>query len=130
MTTLDMLPCTPDRSLQQRRDAIARANAVRIARKELRQCLRGLPRPAAAAHTARLVREPVAGVTTTMKVYSLLMACPGMGEVATTKLLRRLHISPSKTIGGLTPRQRQQLGVALDEIARRRLQTRITGRHD
>jgi hypothetical protein len=117
-----MMTPAPTRSRVQRLDALARANRVRSARKQLKQALRSTPRPEATVRTARLVRQPPT-VTETMKVADLLMACPGMGQVATGSLLRRLHISPSKTLGGLSPRQRDQLGVALDEIARRRRQT-------
>jgi hypothetical protein len=121
MTTMTA-PAAPDGAREQRLAALARANSVRSARRRLKQALRATPKPEATDRTARLVRQPET-VTATMKVADLLMACPGMGPTATGKLLRRLHISPSKTLGGLSPRQRDQLGVALDEIARRRRQS-------
>lgn len=113
--------CAPERTRAQRFEALDRANAVRTARKELKQQLHALPSAASTQRVAMLVRQPLAGVTETMKVYDLLTACRGMGQSKANQLLRRLHISPSKTIGGLTPRQRQQLGVALEELARHRL---------
>jgi hypothetical protein len=116
-----MMP-SPARSREQQLEALRRANAIRSARARLKAQLRATPRPEATASTAQLVRQPVEAIDT-MKVAALIGSCPGMGPVATRNLLRRLHISPSKTIVGLSPRQRQQLGVALDELARRRRQT-------
>ncbi len=117
-----MMAPAPRQPREQQLDALRRANAVRTARARLKQQLRATPRPEATASTAQLVREPVEAIDT-MKVAALIASCPGMGPVATRNLLRRLHISPNKTIGGLSPRQRQQLGVALDELARHRRQS-------
>lgn len=119
----------PERSRAQRLDALARANSVRTARANLKRQVGALPPPASTRMLACLVRDPCAGVTDTMKVYSLLVSGRGMGDVSANRLLRRLHISPSKTLGGLSPRQRQQLGVALDELARQRRFSRMSGRH-
>ncbi|HUR85101.1 MAG TPA: integration host factor, actinobacterial type [Solirubrobacteraceae bacterium] len=116
----------PDRSHEQRREALRRANAVRAARAHLKQSLRAQPRPAATERTAHIVRAPEDTIAT-MKVSALLLACPGMGQVSTGRLLRRLGISPTKTIAGLSPRQRDHLGVALDELARRRRATSRIG---
>lgn len=118
-------PRTPERSLQQRRDALVRANAVRTARKEMKAWLRTLSPSVSMECTARLVRDPLVGVTDTMRVYDLLLSCRGIGPTRARDLLRRWHIAPSKTIGDLLPRQRQLLGVALDDLARHR---RMTGR--
>lgn len=49
----------------------------------------------------------------TMKVQELMLAIPGMGRYRVDKMLRRLIISPSKTIGGMSDRQRSQLVTAL-----------------
>lgn len=113
----------PERSLDQRLDALARANLVRTARKEMKAWLGTLPPRASTERSARLVREPLVGVNDTMKVYDQLLACRGLGHVGASKLLRRLHISPSKTVGGLSPRQRDALTVALEELARQRRST-------
>jgi len=49
----------------------------------------------------------------TMKAWDLLLAVPGLGRVKLDKWFRRNDISPSKTIGGLSPRQRGRLVVLL-----------------
>lgn len=97
----------PERSLEQRMDALGRANAIR-------------------SHRARVKREIKAGersvvdelldvgeLMETMKVYDLLLAVPKFGRVKVNTILSRNQISPSKTIGGLSKRQRRVLVLAL-----------------
>ena len=43
------------------------------------------------------------------KVFDLLLAVPKYGRVKVNKVLQLCRISPSKTIGGLSPRQRTEL---------------------
>jgi hypothetical protein len=45
----------------------------------------------------------------TMKVYNLLLATRKFGKVKSQKYLRAVAISPSKTVGGLSQRQRSEL---------------------
>ncbi|MBC7293226.1 MAG: hypothetical protein H5T84_03800 [Thermoleophilia bacterium] len=45
----------------------------------------------------------------TAKVFDLLLAVPKFGRVKTARLLERCRVSPSKTVNGLTPRQRKEL---------------------
>ena len=45
----------------------------------------------------------------TAKVFDLLLAVPKYGRVKANKVLTQCRISPSKTIGGLSPRQRAEL---------------------
>ena len=45
----------------------------------------------------------------TAKVFDLIMAVPKFGRVKTTKILERCRVSTSKTVIGLTPRQRREL---------------------
>jgi hypothetical protein len=97
----------PERSLTQRMDALYRANVVRTHRKELKEAL----------HDRRVcvvdvLHEPHELVET-MKVFDLLKAVPKVGRVKANKILVRERISPSKTVGGLTSRQRSELIVAL-----------------
>jgi hypothetical protein len=98
---------TPDRSLQQRLDALEKANTVRTYRAELKKDI------AAAREDADAVLVSSDPLLATMKVGDLLLAVPGLGRVKVNYLFRRLGISPSKTVGGLSPRQRGQLLVAL-----------------
>jgi hypothetical protein len=45
----------------------------------------------------------------TAKVSEMLLAVPKYGHVKVNKILAQCRISPSKTIGGLSPRQRAEL---------------------
>ena len=44
-----------------------------------------------------------------MKVQDLMLAIPKYGKVKTNKTLQLAKISPSKTVGGMTDRQRTEL---------------------
>jgi len=45
----------------------------------------------------------------TAKVFDLLLAVPKYGRVKVNKILSQCRISPSKTLGGLSGRQRGEL---------------------
>src|ERR671936_810662 len=45
----------------------------------------------------------------TAKVFDLLLSVPKYGRVKVNKILAKCRISPSKTIGGLSERQRTEL---------------------
>ena len=49
----------------------------------------------------------------TAKVADVLLALPKYGPVKVNKLLSRCRIAPSKTIGGLSDRQRNELAALL-----------------
>lgn len=93
----------PERSLQQRLDALGRANKIRTKRAVLKQDI-------------KFGRKTVVGIladvpawTETMKVYDLMLAAPKYGRVKVNKILTQCRISPSKTVGGLSERQRTEL---------------------
>jgi hypothetical protein len=44
-----------------------------------------------------------------MKVFDLLLATPKYGRIKANKLLQRCRISSSKTVGGLSDRQRVEI---------------------
>lgn len=93
----------PERSLTQRMDALQRANHIRSRRAVLKQMVRAREldvRPLIAAPESELE---------TMKVWDLLLAVPQYGRVKTNKALRAVSVSPSKTLGGLSERQRREL---------------------
>ena len=48
-------------------------------------------------------------VSHTAKVLDLVLAVPKYGRVKANKLLERCRVSSSKTVNGLTPRQRKEL---------------------
>jgi hypothetical protein len=93
----------PERSLMQRMDALHRANEIRSARAQLK---RDLKAGRLAIH--ELLTEPPPYVETA-KVLDLLLAVPKYGRVKAHKVLTQCRISPSKTIGGLSQRQRGEL---------------------
>ncbi len=45
----------------------------------------------------------------TAKVADLLMAAPKCGRIKSARIMDLCRISPSKTVGGLSERQRQEL---------------------
>jgi hypothetical protein len=49
----------------------------------------------------------------TAKVFDLLLAMPKVGRVRANNMLRANDVSPSKTVGGLSERQRRVLVDAL-----------------
>lgn len=93
----------PERSLVQRMEALQRANDIRTRRAQLKRDLRA---GRASIHT--LLLEPPEWVETA-KVFDMLLAVPKYGRVKVNKILQQCRISPSKTIGGLSERQRTEL---------------------
>jgi hypothetical protein len=93
----------PERSLVQRMEALQRANEIRTQRAQLKRDLKAGRR---SIHD--LLLEPPVYVETA-KVVDLLLAVPKYGRVKANKILVSCRISPSKTIGGLSPRQRTEL---------------------
>ena len=93
----------PERSLNQRMDALARANQIRIKRAQLK---RDLKAGRLSIHTL-LLKPPE--YLETAKVFDMLLAVPKYGRVKVNKILGQCRISPSKTIGGLSERQRSEL---------------------
>jgi hypothetical protein len=61
-----------------------------------------------------LLTAPPAFVLTA-KVADVLLALPKYGPVKVNKLLGRCRIAPTKTIGGLSPRQRDELAALLTD---------------
>jgi len=93
----------PERSLDQRMEALKRANDIRTARAKLKKDLKA---NRASIHTILL--DPPEYVLTA-KVFDMLLAVPKYGRVKTNRILNQCRISPSKTIGGLSERQRTEL---------------------
>jgi hypothetical protein len=93
----------PERTLAQRMEALKGANKTRTARAQLKRDLK-----AGRRSVHELLLHPPESIET-MKVYDLLLATPKVGRVKATKLLQRACISPSKTVGGLSARQRTEL---------------------
>src|SRR5437763_6014238 len=93
----------PERSLVQRMEALQRANDVRSRRAQLKRDLKAGRQP-----IHELLLKPPEYLETA-KVFDLLLAVPEYGRVKVNKILTQCRISPSKTIGGLSERQRREL---------------------
>ncbi len=93
----------PERSLAQRRAALARANDIRTRRAHLKRDLKAGRR---SIH-GLLLRPPA--YIETMKVCDLLVHVPKYGRVKVNKVLAQCRVAPSKTVGGLSSRQRDEI---------------------
>src|SRR3954447_9015012 len=102
-TTTRTPASTPERSLVQRMDALSRANQIRTRRAQLKRDLK-----AGRQSIHDLLLEPPEYVETAT-VFDMLLAVPKYGRVKVNKVLQQCRISPSKTIGGLSQRQRTEL---------------------
>ena len=84
-------------------EALQRANGVRSQRAQLKRDLK-----AGRIKIHELLLAPPEFLATA-KVFDLLLAVPKYGRVKVNKILMQCRISPSKTIGGLSERQRREL---------------------
>ena len=110
---------TPDRSLTQRMDALKRANDIRTRRARFKRDLK-----TGRESIAERLLDPPEWLETA-KVGELVLALPKYGRVKTNKVLAGCAVSPSKTVGGLTVRQRAELvGMLGESPARRRARER------
>src|SRR5450631_3154412 len=98
---------TPERSLDQRIDALSRANEVRTLRAQLKRELK-----ARRVSIGALLLDPPPYLQTA-KVFDMVLALPKVGRVKATKILQSCQVSPSKTFGGLSERQRAELAARL-----------------
>ncbi len=105
-------PATPKRSIDQRIDALHRANEIRALRAQLKRDLR-----ADTTSIDALLWDPPACLQTA-KVLDILLAVPKIGKVKATTILDSCRVSPSKTFGGLTDRQRAELTARLSRRPR------------
>jgi hypothetical protein len=93
----------PLRSLDQRMEALRRANEIRVRRARLKKDLK-----AGSVQIESILRKPPEYVETA-KVFDILMAVPKFGRVKAARFLNQCRISQSKTVGGLSDRQRAEL---------------------
>lgn len=92
----------PARSLEQSMAALARGNEIRVKRAAIKRELK------AGSPVVPLLLDPP-DFMGTMKVADLLVAMPSWGPVKVKKTLRTGGLSRSKTVGGMTERQRLEL---------------------
>ncbi len=101
--TVSNPPEAPERSLDQRMDALKRANGIRTARAQLKRDLK------AGRKTIIEVLDDPPEYLLTAKVFDMLLAVPKYGRVKANRVLKACKVSPAKTIGGLSDRQRKEL---------------------
>lgn len=100
----------PPRTLEQRQTALQKANEVRVRRKHLKRTIKD--------GDFDLLLDTLLNPpwwVETMQVFDLLLAKPKFGRVKVHKTLASTKVSPSKTVGGLSQRQRWEL---IDAITR------------
>ena len=102
-TQLKSAAQAPVRSLDQRMDALRRANEIRVRRAQLKKDLKD-----GSIQIEAILKRPPDYVETA-KVFDMLMAVPKLGRVKAARLLNQCRISQSKTMGGLSERQRSEL---------------------
>ena|SRR5437762_8401527 len=93
----------PLRSLDQRMEALKRANDIRVRRAKLKKDLK-----TGSVRIEQILSNPPEFVSTA-KVFDILMAVPKFGRVKASRFLNQCRISQSKTVGGLSERQRAEL---------------------
>ena len=89
--------------MDQRLDALRRANEIRSLRAQLKKELKSGP-----LTVDEIIAEPKDFVLTA-KVFDIIVAAPKYGKVKATRLLNQCRISQGKTLGGLSERQRTEL---------------------
>src|SRR5215213_6979601 len=93
----------PARSRDQRMEALKRANDIRVRRAKLKKDLKE-----GHVKIETILNSPPEYVSTA-KVFDILMAVPKFGRVKAARFLNQCRISQSKTVGGLSERQRAEL---------------------
>ena len=93
----------PARSRDQRMRALEMANEIRTQRAQLKRDLK-----AGKVTIERLLLDPPEWLGSA-KVFDIMLAVPKYGRVKVNRILNQCRISPSKTIGGLSERQRAEL---------------------
>ena len=93
----------PARSHDQRMRALEAANEIRTRRAQLKRDLK-----AGKVAIEGLLLDPPEYLETA-KVFDMMLAVPKYGRVKVNRILNQCRFSPSKTIGGLSVRQRSEL---------------------
>ena len=102
-SSVDTAAAVPERTHAQRMRALRRANEIRSRRARLKRDLK-----AGKVKVEVLLRDPPDYVLSA-KAFDMILAVPKYGRVKANRILTQCRISPSKTIGGLSARQRGEL---------------------
>lgn len=98
-----MTVSTPERSIEQRMAALEKANAIRTQRAAWKRAVKRRE-----VDPLAVLADPPAEFAS-MKVLDALLAMPKVGRVKASSMLRLAQASPSKTLAGLSERQRGAL---------------------
>lgn len=90
-------------------EALKRANDIRVRRAQLKKDLKD-----GRVRVESILADPPEYVETA-KVFDILMAVPKFGRVKAARFLNQCRISQSKTVGGLSERQRAELIALFDK---------------
>lgn len=93
----------PGRSLEQRMTALAKGNDHRVRRAQLKRDIQAGRRSA-----STIIATPPEWAEN-MKLFDLLLAVPKWGRVKVNRSLGCCDVSRSKTVAGISPRQRGEL---------------------
>ena len=94
----------PAKRLDQRLRALRQANEIRSRRAALKKEL-----ASGRVRIEDVLAAQPPDYAKTAKVQDLLLALPKVGPARVARFLSRARIAPSKTVGGMTERQRGQL---------------------
>lgn len=97
-----MLPETTD---EQRAAALARAAEARRVRAEIKALLKS----GSLTFDDVLERADENDLVAGTKVQAIIVSMPGMGKVATKRLMEEIGIAENRTLRGLGPNQKAQL---------------------
>ena len=100
----------PELTIAQRMEALRMANMIRSYRSQLKRDVK-----AGRKMIVNLLLSPPDEIEA-MKIFDLLLAVPKVGRVKANHLLKVCRISSSKTIGGMSERQREELIRVLQKI--------------
>src|SRR6266581_212186 len=112
----------PIRSLDQRMEALKRANDIRVRRARLKKDLKD-----GRVQIEQILSNPPEYVSTA-KVFDMLMAVPKFGRVKAARFLNMCRISQSKTVGGLSDGQGTLEKLLLDRLPELELAVSATTR--
>ncbi len=100
---VDVQPQPMGRSLQKRREALVAANEVRVWRAQTKRRIKS------GETTVTAVLMDGHPFAQTWKVRDVLLARRSVGRSKVTTWLKDVHISPTRTVGGMSQRQRVEL---------------------
>lgn len=95
----------PETTEEQRTAALARAAEARRTRAEIKQLLK----TGSLTFDDVLERAADDDLVAGTKVQAIIVSMPGMGKIATKRLMEEIGIAENRTLRGLGPNQKAQL---------------------